>query len=103
MIGKCRWDGKLGLHWRAEKKDDPPRVLGSTEETTEDRQDDAQANCQSRQGVGQVSRIVLGLLPQPRRFRPAQDLCSGIALEPATQKRRGHRPGVWQAATHSTA
>ena len=79
------------------------RVSVSGTNTTEDRQDDPQADCQSRQGVGQVSRTVCGLLPQPPRFRLMQNLCPGIAFEPATQKRRGHCLGVWQTATHSTA
>src|SRR5208337_3572896 len=102
MIRKCRWENKLGLPW-LRIKDDPPRSRFPWRNTTEDRQDDAQANCQPGQGAGQVSRTVCGLLPQPPRFRLAPSLCPGIALERATQKYRGHRLGVGQAATHFTA
>src|SRR2546422_2831900 len=102
MICKCSRDRKLGLRW-LRGKTTILRVLGFPwRNTTEDRQDDAEADYQPRQGVGQVSRIVCLLLSQPPRVRLVQNLCPGIALEFATQERRGHRLGVWQAATHST-
>src|ERR1019366_5194865 len=98
---KCGWDRKFGLHAIGEK-DDPPRSQIPGRNTTEDRQDDAETDCQPRQGVGQVSRTVCGPLSQPRWFCLVANLCPGLALEPATQECRGHRLGVRQAATHST-
>src|SRR5438128_9869461 len=93
---------EVGLALAEGKKDDPPRSRFPWRNTTEDRQDDAEADCQPRQGVGQVSRLVCLLFSQPLWVRLVQNLCPGIALEFATQKRRGHRLGVWQTATHST-
>src|SRR5229473_7469464 len=93
---------EVGLALAEGKKDDPPRSRFPWKKTTEDRQDDAEADCQPWQGVDQVSRIVRLLLSQPPRVRLVQNLYPGIALEFATQERRGHRLGVWQTATHST-
>ena len=41
-------------------------------------------------------------LPQPPRFRLVVSLCPGLALEPATQKHRGHGLGIGYGTTDST-
>src|SRR5271167_4485106 len=102
MIRKCLWRRKLRLRYRGEK-DDPPCSLIPARNTTEDRQDDAEADCQPRQGVGEVSGTVRRPLSEQRRFRLVANLCPGIALKSATQKHRGHGPGTGHSATHSTA
>ena len=102
-IGQVPQGPGFGLESDGEE-DDPPRIASvSRKNTTEDRQDDIQADSQSRQGVVRVSRTVYGLLSQPARFRFVQNLCPGLAIRPATKKRRGHCLGIWQGATYSTA
>jgi len=95
--------GEANLSWlgRQFRRCFTPSVSGM--KATEDRQDDAQADCQPRQGTGHLSRAVCPLFSQSLRFRPVQSLHPGVVVERATQERRGHRPRIRHRPTHTPA
>src|SRR5438552_18036417 len=87
---------EVGLALAEGKKDDPPRSRFPWRNTTEDRQDDAEADCQPRQGVGQVSCLVCLLLSQPLRVR----LCAQSMSKDCSRvcNARTSRPSPWSLA-----
>src|SRR5438552_18036416 len=102
MICKCSGDRKLGLRWLREKKT-ILRVLGFHGGIP---RRIVRMTLKQIASLGKELAKFLALFACCFRsrsgFASVHNLCPRIALEFATQERRGHRLGVWQMATHST-